>query len=88
MAPQGSQENPITFENFRDLIAQELQVEKEDVVWDATFLDDLQADSIQLVEMMLRMEEVGVRIPLESAWEVETVGDAYQLYKENLSPQE
>ncbi|MGM0374714.1 MAG: acyl carrier protein, partial [Chloroflexota bacterium] len=86
MVSQEPQETPISFEDFRDLITQELQVEKEQVVRDASFLDDLQADSIQLVEMMLRMEELGVTIPLESAWEVETVGDAYRLYQENLSP--
>lgn len=88
MASQEPKETPISFEDFRDLITQELQVEKEDVVREASFLDDLQADSIQLVEMMLRMEELGVNIPLESAWEVETVGDAYRLYKENLSARE
>ena len=32
---------------------------------------------------MLRMEELGIGIPLEAAWEVETVGDAYRLYTEN-----
>ncbi len=88
MESQEPQEKPISFEDFRDLIAQELQVKKEDAVREASFLEDLQADSIQLVEMMLRMEEMGVTIPLESAWEVETVGDAYQFYKENLASQE
>jgi acyl carrier protein len=46
----------------------------------ARFIQDLQADSIKLVELMLRLEELGVAIPLEAAWDVETVGDAYQLY--------
>lgn len=88
MASQEPLENPISFEDFRELIAQELQVKKEDAVREASFVDDLQADSIQLVEMMLRLEETGITIPLESAWEVETVGDAYQLYKENLASRE
>lgn len=73
-------ETPVSFERFRGIIAEELQVEEDEVVPEASFLDDLLADSIQLVEMMLRMEEMGVEIPMESAWEVETVGDAYQLY--------
>jgi acyl carrier protein len=73
--------DPIPFEEFRHIIAEELQVEEGKVVHEASFIDDLFADSIQLVELMLRMEEMGVSIPVEAAWEVETVGDAYRLYK-------
>lgn len=73
---------PIPFEEFKRILAQELQVEEGKVVREASFLDDLLADSIQMVELMLRMEEMGVSIPIESAWEMETVGDAYRLYKE------
>jgi acyl carrier protein len=73
----------IPFEEFRRMIAQELKVDKDRVVHDASFVEDLFADSIQLVELMLRMEEAGIPIPLEAAWEVETVGDAYRLYKEH-----
>ncbi len=75
------QKDPIPFEEFRRIIAEELQVEEEKVVREASFIDDLLADSIQLVELMLRMEEMGINIPVEAAWEVETVGDAYKLYK-------
>lgn len=78
-------DSPVPFETFRDIIAQELQVEKERVVPEASFVDDLLADSIKLVEMMLSMEENGIGIPIESAWEVETVGDAYQLYRQHAA---
>jgi acyl carrier protein len=71
----------ISFEAFRALIAEELQIEQEKVVREASFVEDLLADSIQLVGMMLRLEEMGIEIPLESAWEIETVGDAYALYR-------
>jgi acyl carrier protein len=77
----------ITFEEFRRIIAQELQIEESQVVGDASFVEDLMADSIKLVEMMLRMEELGIDIPLESAWEVQTVGDAYRVYSEHASSQ-
>jgi acyl carrier protein len=73
-------EGQITFEEFRRLIAQELQVDEERVVREASFVEDLFADSLKLVRLMLRMEELGIGIPMERAWEVETVGDAYQLY--------
>jgi acyl carrier protein len=77
----------ISFEEFRRIIARELQIDESQVVGDASFVEDLMADSIKLVEMMLRMEEIGIDIPLESAWEVQTVGDAYRVYSEHASSQ-
>jgi acyl carrier protein len=73
----------LTFQEFRRIIARELQIEEEQIVQEASFMEDLSADSIQLVNLMLRMEELGIGIPLEAAWEVDTVGDAYRLYREN-----
>jgi len=70
----------VTFEEFRAMIAQELEVDENKVVPEASFVQDLFADSLRLVRLMLRMEEMGIGIPMERAWEVETVGDAYQLY--------
>ncbi len=76
---------PISFEEFRQLIARELQIDEAKVVEDAAFVEDLQADSIRLVELMLRLEDQGIQIPLEAAWEIRTVGDAYRLYREQFS---
>jgi len=72
--------NPITFEEFRRLIAKELHVEERLVVPEASFVDNLYADSIRLVELMLRLKNQGITIPMEEAWNVKTVGDAYSLY--------
>ena len=77
--------DPIPFEEFQNIVAEELQVEQGKVVREASFVDDLLADSIQLVELMLHMEEMGISIPMEAAWEVETVGDAYRLYREQAA---
>lgn len=71
---------PISFEEFKRLIAEELQVDENKIVPEASFVEDLFVDSIKLVELMLRLEEEGIHIPLEAAWDVETVGDAYRLY--------
>lgn len=76
---------PVSFETFRSMIADALQVEREDVVREAAFVEDLHADSIQLVEMMMHMEELGIDIPIESAWEIQTVGDAYRLYRDHAA---
>lgn len=82
---KGPIKDPIPFEEFQNIVAEELQVEQGKVVREASFVDDLLADSIQLVELMLHMEEMGISIPMEAAWEVETVGDAYRLYREQTA---
>ncbi len=80
---------PISFEEFRRLIAKELQLEESQVVPEASFVQDLFVDSIRLVELMLRMAEQGIDIPFEEAWNVNTVEDAYRLYSihAGLNPQ-
>ncbi len=82
--------DPIPFEEFRRLIARELQVEESQVVPEASFVQDLSVDSIRLVEMLLHLGEEGIGIPFEEAWNVKTVGDAYRLYSRhaglNTSP--
>lgn len=76
---------PLSFEEFRRLIAEELNVEESRITPESSFIRDLLADSIKLVELMLRLEEMGVDIPVEAAWEMETVGDAYRLYTEHVA---
>ncbi|MFL7807421.1 MAG: acyl carrier protein [Anaerolineae bacterium] len=70
----------VTFDEFKHIVAEELQVAEDKVTPEASFLGDLFADSLRLVQLMLHMEEMGISIPMERAWQVETVGDAYQLY--------
>jgi len=70
----------VSFEEFTRLVAEHLEVDEAKVVAEASFAEDLLADSIQLVDLMLRFEEQGISIPLEEAWQVRTVGDAYQIY--------
>jgi len=72
--------NPtLTFDAFRKLIAQALMLDEEQITPEADFLDDLMVDSLRLVDMMLGLEEQGYCIPLEEAWQIRTVGDAYRL---------
>lgn len=73
----------LTFEEFRHFLAQQLQVDENKIVPEASFVTDLMVDSISLVELMLSMEEKGINIPMEAAWDVQTVGDAYRVYKDN-----
>ncbi|MDR3630570.1 MAG: acyl carrier protein [Desulfocapsaceae bacterium] len=60
-----------------DIIVEQLSVEKEKVVPNASFVDDLGADSLDLVELIMAMEEgFDVEIPDEDAEKISTVQDA------------
>ena len=81
-----TEDAPVLFATFRAMIADALHVKEEYVVPQASFTEDLHADSLQLVEMMIDMEEAGIDLPIEAAWEIETVGDAYRLYRDHAAP--
>ena len=60
-----------------DIIVEQLNVEKDKVVPGASFVDDLGADSLDLVELIMAMEEgFGIEIPDEDAEKISTVQDA------------
>lgn len=70
------------------IVADQLGVEADKVVPEASFTDDLGADSLDLVELMMAMEEeFGFEIPDEDAEKMVTVGDAYNYVKEKMSEQ-
>ncbi len=76
---------PITFEEFQHMLADVLQMDEDKLVPEASFVNDLMVDSIKLVELMLGLEENGITIPMEAAWDVQTVGDAYRVYKASIA---
>ena len=61
----------------KKIISEQLSVAEEDVVPEASFVDDLGADSLDLVELIMAMEEAfDVSIPDEEAEKIKTVKDA------------
>jgi acyl carrier protein len=65
-----------TFERVRKIIVDQLDVDPEDVTMEASFKDDLDADSLDLVELIMAFEEeFGGEINDEKAQEIQTVGD-------------
>jgi acyl carrier protein len=65
-----------------DIIVEQLSVEKEKVVANASFVDDLGADSLDLVELIMAMEEgFDIEIPDEDAEGITTVQDAIDYVK-------
>ncbi len=65
-----------------DIIVEQLSVESEKVVANASFVDDLGADSLDLVELIMAMEEgFDIEIPDEDAEGITTVQDAIDYVK-------
>jgi len=68
----------------REIIINELGVEPEKVTDDASFVEDLGADSLDTVELVMAFEEeFGIDIPDEDAEQMRTVGDAIAYLREN-----
>ncbi len=73
-------------DKVKSIIAEQLGVKVEEVVPEASFVDDLGADSLDTVELVMALEEeFGVEIPDEDAEKITTVGDAIK-YIEEKSP--
>ena len=73
------------FEKIKNIIVEQLQVAETSVTEDASFIDDLGADSLDLVELIMALEEeFGIEIPDGDAEKVVTVGDVVSYIKENV----
>jgi acyl carrier protein len=70
------------FEKMKKLIAEKLEVDEGKITMEASFRQDLGADSLDTYELVYAIEaEVGINIPDEKANEFETVKDAYEFIK-------
>ncbi|MGH0034358.1 MAG: acyl carrier protein [Myxococcota bacterium] len=68
-----------------DLIVEQLGVSKDEIVMNASFIDDLGADSLDIVELVMSMEEeFDLEIPDEDAEKIQTIGDAIAYLEERL----
>ena len=73
------------FEKIKNIIIEQLQVSEATVTEEASFIDDLGADSLDLVELIMALEEeFGIEIPDADAEKVVTVGDVVSYIKENV----
>ena len=65
-------------EKIKQIIVDELGVDEAEVTENARFIEDLGADSLDLVELVMRFEEeFGIEIPDEDAEKIQSVRDAY-----------
>jgi acyl carrier protein len=72
-------------EKVKKMIVEQLEVNESEVVPEAKFIDDLGADSLDIVELVMALEdEYGIEIPDEEAEKIETVGDAIKYIEEHI----
>ena len=76
--------NEEIFEKLKSIVVDQLGVSEENVTEEATFVDDLAADSLDIVELIMRIEEdFEMEIPDADAEKIVTVGDVVNYIKEN-----
>lgn len=74
------------FEKLQGIIAEVLNVEAEDITSATTFVDDLGADSLDIFQIIMGIEEeFDIEIPQEAAENIVTVGDAVEQIKNTLN---
>lgn len=74
------------FEKLQGIIAEVLNIEPEDVTMASTFVDDLGADSLDIFQIIMGIEEeFDIEIPNEAAEQIVTVGDAVEQIKNALN---
>lgn len=72
------------FEEIRSAIAEQLNIPAENITMDSRFIEDLKADSLDLVELVMDLEDkYGVEIPDEQLAEVKTVGQIVEIVENN-----
>jgi len=72
------------FEKVRSIIVEQLGVDEDDVTMESSFIDDLGADSLDIVELIMALEEeFDLEIPDSEAEKISTVGDVVEYIKNN-----
>ena len=74
------------FEKLKEIIADVLNVDEDEITMDTTFVDDLGADSLDVFQIIMGIEEeFDIEIPAEKAEKISTVEEAVELIKSALN---
>ena len=75
-----------TYDRLKNIVVEQLGVDEDEVKPEASFVDDLNADSLDLVELIMSLEEeFATEISDEDAERIRTVGDAVEYIDERTS---
>ena len=70
------------FEKVKALIADKLSINEDEITMESAFVDDLNADSLDIVELIMALEEeFDIEVPDEEAEKITTVGDVVEYIK-------
>jgi acyl carrier protein len=73
-------------ERIREIIVEQLGVSADEAVNEASFIDDLGADSLDIVELVMAIEEeFGIEVPDEDAERMQNIGDVISYVQEKTS---
>lgn len=73
------------FAKVKEVIVDQLTVDEDEVTLESAFIDDLGADSLDIVELVMALEDTfGISIPDEDAESIKTVGDAVEYIAANM----
>lgn len=74
----------MVFDKIRDIIVDQLDASADDVTAEASIIDDLGADSLDVVDLVMSLEEeFDVEIPDEAVKDIKTVGDIVKYIEDN-----
>lgn len=74
-----------TFDRVRDILCEQLDIESDEVTAEASILDDLGADSLDVVDLVMNLEEAfDTEIPDEDIEQLKTVGDVVRYIDEHM----
>ncbi|MFD3156530.1 acyl carrier protein [Haloimpatiens sp. FM7330] len=73
------------FDKVKKIIVEQLSLDEEEIKMESSFIDDLGADSLDIVELVMALEEeFDMEIPDEDAEKVSTVGDVVEYIKQHV----
>ncbi len=77
------------FEKIRDALSAQLDIPAEKITMESDILRDFEADSLDMVDMVMTLEDdFGIEVPDEAIETMHTVGDVVRFVEENAKPEE
>ena len=75
----------MVFEKLKEIISEQLEVNAEDITLESNIMDDFDADSLDLVDIVMSVEdEFEVEVPEDAVEKMKTVGDVVKFIEENI----
>lgn len=74
----------MVFESLKKIISEQFEVEEDQITMDTNIMEDFDADSLDLVDIVMSVEdEFGVEVPEDAVEKIKTVGDVVKFIEEN-----